>query len=110
MRSYPLLNGRSPAQEKQREKRRLKEAQSFGEFGERWLKETKVAGSARTIRRSVFERDILPTFRKQLLSEISAGDSRRLPPSRYDADAPMSWATFNRVTKAVFLILTCKLR
>lgn len=29
--------GRSPAIEKQREKRRLKEAKSFGEFGEKWL-------------------------------------------------------------------------
>ena len=30
-----------------------------------------------------------------------AGDSRYLLPSRYDADAPMSRATFNRVTYAV---------
>jgi len=29
--------GRSPAIEKQRDKRRLKEAKSFGEFGEKWL-------------------------------------------------------------------------
>lgn len=30
-----------------------------------------------------------------------AGNSRYLPPSRYNADAPMSRATFNRVTTAV---------
>ncbi|TWB35113.1 phage integrase family protein [Nitrospirillum pindoramense] len=30
-----------------------------------------------------------------------AGNSRYLPPSRYDADAPVSRATFNRVTYAV---------
>ena len=30
-----------------------------------------------------------------------AGNSRYLLPSRYDADAPMSRATFNRVTYAV---------
>jgi len=30
-----------------------------------------------------------------------AGNSRYLLPSRYDADAPMSRATFNRVTSAV---------
>jgi hypothetical protein len=29
--------GISPAIEKQREKRRLKESKSFGEFGEKWL-------------------------------------------------------------------------
>ena len=32
-----ISEGRSPAIEKQREKRRLKEAKSFGEFGEKWL-------------------------------------------------------------------------
>ena len=37
-----VREGRSPAIEKQREKRRLKEAKSFGEFGERWFE--KVAG------------------------------------------------------------------
>lgn len=32
-----IREGRSPAHEKQREKRRLEEAKSFGEFGERWM-------------------------------------------------------------------------
>lgn len=32
-----ISEGRSPAIEKQREKRRIKEAKSFGEFGEKWL-------------------------------------------------------------------------
>lgn len=67
-----ISEGRSPAQEKQREKRRLKEAKSFGEFGERWLKEAKIANTTRAMRRSVFERDVLPAFRNRLLSEISA--------------------------------------
>jgi integrase len=31
-----------------------------------------------------------------------AGNSRYVPPSRYDADAPMSRATFNRVTYLVW--------
>ncbi len=31
-----------------------------------------------------------------------AGNSRYVLPSRYDADAPMSRATFNRVTTAIF--------
>jgi hypothetical protein len=37
--------GRSPAIEKQREKRRLKEAKSFGEFGEKWLTAAPMADS-----------------------------------------------------------------
>jgi hypothetical protein len=32
-----IADGVSPAIEKQREKRRIKEAKSFGEFGEKWL-------------------------------------------------------------------------
>jgi hypothetical protein len=35
--------GRSPAIEKQREKRRLKEAKSFGEFGEKWFEKAPMA-------------------------------------------------------------------
>lgn len=36
-----VSKGNSPAQEKQRAKRRLKEARSFGEFGKRWLAESR---------------------------------------------------------------------
>lgn len=32
-----VAEGQSPAIEKQREKRRIKEAKSFGQFGEKWL-------------------------------------------------------------------------
>ncbi len=41
--------------------------------------------------------DILIAFK------TCAGNSRYLLPSRYDADAPMSRATFNRVTKSVIV-------
>ena len=40
-----VSEGRSPAQEKQRTKRRLKEAKSFGEFGKCWLQEARMADS-----------------------------------------------------------------
>jgi integrase len=73
-----ILEGRSPAREKQREKRRIKEAKSFGEFGERWLQEAKMADSTRAMRRSIYERDILPTFRNRLLTEISPDDLRAM--------------------------------
>lgn len=73
-----ISEGRSPAQEKQREKRRLQEAKSFGEFGERWLQEARMADSNRAMRRSIFERDILPLFRKRLLHESLPEDLRAL--------------------------------
>lgn len=34
-----VADGLSPAHEKQRDKRRILEAKSFGQFGERWMKE-----------------------------------------------------------------------
>jgi hypothetical protein len=52
-----IAEGRSPAREKQREKRRIKEAKSFGEFGERWFQEARMADSTRAMRRSIYERD-----------------------------------------------------
>lgn len=41
-----IAEGRSPAIEKQREKRRIKEAKSFGEFGEKWLTGAPMPGEA----------------------------------------------------------------
>jgi hypothetical protein len=45
-----VAEGRSPSQEKQREKRRLKEARSFGQFGERWFEEAPICASRETSR------------------------------------------------------------
>jgi Arm DNA-binding domain len=71
-----VREGRSPAIEKQREKRRLKEAKSFGQFGERWLSSDAMADSTRAMRRSIFERDLLPAWRNRLSTEIEPDDLR----------------------------------
>jgi hypothetical protein len=55
-----IAEGRSPAIEKQREKRRIKEAKSFGQFGEKWLINASMADSTRAMRRSIFERELMP--------------------------------------------------
>lgn len=49
-----VAEGLSPSIEKQREKRRIKEAKSFGEFGEKWLKIGPMADSTRAMRRSIW--------------------------------------------------------
>src|SRR6201996_4142241 len=54
--------------EKQREKRRLLEARSFGEFGEKWLTAAPMADSTRAMRRAIFERELLPAWRNRLLT------------------------------------------
>ncbi|PYF02308.1 integrase [Rhodopseudomonas faecalis] len=71
-----VREGQSPAIEKQREKRRLKEAKSFGEFGEKWLVNAPMADSTRAMRRSIFERELLPVWRNRLLTEITPDDLR----------------------------------
>jgi len=71
-----ISEGRSPAIEKQREKRRIKEAKSFCEFGEKWLVHAPMADSTRAMRRSIFERELLPVWRNCLLTEITPDDLR----------------------------------
>ncbi|AMS44035.1 tyrosine-type recombinase/integrase [Aminobacter sp. NyZ550] len=71
-----VREGRSPALEKQRDKRRLKEARSFGELGVKWLEGAPMAESTRAMRRSIFERDLLPVWRNRLLTEITPDDLR----------------------------------
>ncbi len=73
-----VREGRSPAQERQREKRRLREAKSFGQFSENWFEGSQMADSTRAMRRSIYDRDIAPSFRQRLLHEIKSEDLRQL--------------------------------
>lgn len=57
--------GMSPAQEKQREKRRLKEANTFGEVAERWFEEAPMADSTRAMRRSIYVREHDPDLARR---------------------------------------------
>jgi len=72
-----IAEGRSPAIEKQREKRRRLDAKSFGEFGEKWLTAAPtMADSTHAMRRAIFERELLPVWRNRLLTEITPDDLR----------------------------------
>lgn len=97
-----IAAGQSPAQEKQREKRRLKEAKSFGEFGERWMTEARMADSTRAMRRAIFERDILPTYRNRLLTEITPDDLRALCAKVKDRGAPATAVHVRDIVKLIY--------
>jgi len=97
-----ILEGRSPAQEKQREKRRIKEAKSFSEFAERWLQEHRMADSTRAMRRTIYERDILPTFRNRLLPEISPDDLRTMCAKVKSRGAPATAVHVRDIVKLVY--------
>jgi integrase len=97
-----ISEGRSPAQEKQHDKRRLKEAKRFGEFGEKWFQEARMADSTRAMRRSIYERDILSTFRNRLLTEITPDDLRMMCGKVKDRGAPATAVHVRDIVKLIF--------
>lgn len=97
-----VSEGRSPAIEKQREKRRLKEAKSFGEFGEKWPVNAPMADSTRAMRRSIFERELLPVWRNRLLTEITPDDLRAHCGKIVDRGAPATAIHVRDILKQIF--------
>jgi integrase len=97
-----VREGRSPAIEKQREKRRLKEAKSFGEFGETWFQKAPMADSTRAMRRSIWNRELEPKWRNRLLTEITPDDLRGLCGSIVDRGAPATAIHVRDLVKQIF--------
>ena len=97
-----VREGRSPAIEKQREKRRLKEAKSFGQFGEKWLDKAPMADSTRAMRRSIFDRELLPVWRNRLLREITPDDLRALCAKIVDRGAPATAIHVRDILKQIY--------
>lgn len=97
-----VKDGRSPAQERQREKRRLKEAKSFGRFSETWFAGATMADSTKAMRRAIYDRDIAPTFRRRLLHEIEPEDLRQLCLKVKERGAPATAIHVRDIVKQVF--------
>ncbi len=94
--------GRSPAQEKQREKRRLADAQSFGVMGKRWFAEARMADSTRSMRKTIFDRDILPIWKNRLLIEITPDDLRTLCSKVKERGAPATALHVRDIVKQIY--------
>ncbi len=97
-----IQEGLSPAIEKQRDKRRIKEAKSFGEFGEKWLAMGPMADSTRAMRRSIFERELQPHWRNRLLTEITPGDLRAHCLAIVDRGAPATAIHVRDIVKQIY--------
>lgn len=97
-----VADGQSPAQDKQREKRRLTEAKRFGEFTVRWAAEARMADSTRAMRKSILDRDILPVFQNRLLTEITADDLRELCNKVKARGAPATAVHVRDIVKQVY--------
>ncbi|WP_422367501.1 tyrosine-type recombinase/integrase [Pelagibius sp.] len=97
-----VADGISPAQEKQRRKQRIREAQSIGEFGKRWLDGAPMADSTRAMRKSIFDRDILPALGKRLLVEVGPDDLRQLCKTVKDRGAPATAIHVRDIIKQIY--------
>lgn len=83
-----IAAGKSPAKEKARAKARVKDADTFDAWAQKWLRGYQMADSTRDMRRSVYERELLPVFGKMKLQEISHEDLRALTDRIVERGAP----------------------
>ena len=97
-----IADGVSPALEKQRAKRRLKEAHSFEHVAQRWMDTAPMADSTRNMRRSIFTREVLPQWRTRLLSEITPDDLRAHCKSIVDRGAPATAIHVRDIVKQIY--------
>lgn len=97
-----IADGVSPALEKQRAKRRLKEARSFGLVAQKWMDHAPMADSTRNMRRAIFNREVLPTWRSRLLSEITPDDLRAHCKTIVDRGAPATAIHVRDIVKQIY--------
>src|SRR6201987_1526860 len=97
-----ILQGHSPAQEKQRTKRLSLADGNFGAVGKRWFAEAAMAESTRSMRKSIYDRDILPAWKNRLLTEITADDLRSLCNKVKDRGAPATAIQVRDIVKQIY--------
>ena len=97
-----IASGVSPALEKQRAKRRLQEARSFEHVAQRWMDTAPMADSTRNMRRSIFNREVLPQWRNRLLSEITPDDIRAHCKTIVDRGAPATAIHVRDIVKQIY--------
>lgn len=83
-----IAAGKSPAKEKARVKARVKDADTFDAWAQKWLRGYQMADSTRDMRRSVYERELLPRLGKMKLQEIGHEDLRALTDHIVERGAP----------------------
>lgn len=83
-----VADGKSPAKEKARNKARVKDAETFGAWADKWLRGYQMADSTRDMRRSVYARELEKKFGNQKLTEITHEDLRALTDAIVERGAP----------------------
>ena len=97
-----VANGKSPAKEKARDKARVKDAETFGAWAEKWLRGYQMADSTRDMRRSVYTRELETKFRNHKLTEITHEDLRALTDAIVERGAPATAVHAREIVLQVF--------
>lgn len=72
-----VSEGISPAGEKRNAKNKIRNAERFSMFAEKFLADVQLAESTKALRVATYERDIKPVFGNRLMSEITTEEIRR---------------------------------
>lgn len=72
-----VSEGISPATEKRSERNKIRNADRFCVFAEKYLDDVKLAESTKALRIATYERDIKTTFGNKLMTEITTDEIRR---------------------------------
>lgn len=97
-----IAAGKSPAKEKAREKARVKGAETFDAWAEKWLRGYQMADSTRDMRRSIYERELKQRFGNQKLAEITHEDLRALTDAIVERGAPATAVHVREIVMQVF--------
>ncbi|MFC4158230.1 tyrosine-type recombinase/integrase [Chitinimonas lacunae] len=94
--------GKSPAKEKARQKARVRDAETFDAWAEKWLRGYQMAESTRDMRRAVYEREVKPKFGNRKLTEINHEDLRALTDAIVARGAPATALHAREVVAQVY--------
>ncbi|UYY77178.1 tyrosine-type recombinase/integrase [Sphingomonas sp. R1] len=97
-----IAGGKSPAKEKARNKARIKDADTFEGWADKWLRGYQMAESTRDMRRAIFERELKAKFGNQKLPEITHEDLRALTDAIVERGAPATAVHTREVVFQVF--------
>jgi integrase len=76
--------------------------QNFGAVAKRWFKDARMAESTRSMRRAIFDRDILPVWKNRLLAEITPEDLRAICLKVKERGAPATAIHVRDIVKQIY--------
>ena len=97
-----VADGISPAMDKQRVKRAIREEKRLDALCDEWLAKYAMAESTRNMRESILRRDLLPEYGRRLPSEFTEADLRALCQKIVDRGAPATAVHLLEIVMAVY--------